>query len=199
MKKAAIFDLNGVLIVSPLLSDRFRDVYGVPPEKFLPALKIAMAQVRAPGAGPLYQYWKPHLDEWGIQMNEQEFLKFWFIAESANVPMVNLLRELKAKGVRLFVLSNNMSERAEYYKQNFPFLDELFEKVYYSWQTGFIKPDPRCYELVLNENALAPQDCVYFDDSKDNVAVAESMGIESYLFTGVENARELMTGKAQVL
>jgi HAD superfamily hydrolase (TIGR01509 family) len=193
MKKAVIFDLNGVLIVSPMLSDRFRDEHGVPPEKFLPALKIAMASVRMPGAGSLYGYWKPHLDEWGVQMNEQEFLDFWFLAEKENTPMVALARELKAKGVRLFILSNNLSERAEYYKKNFPFLDELFEKVYYSWQTGFIKPDPRCYELLLNENNLKAEECIYFDDSKENVAVAEGLGIESHLYTGADDIRHMLS------
>lgn len=192
MKKAIIFDLNGVLIVSPLLSDRFRDEYGVPPGKFLPVLKQAMAQVRAPGAAALYTYWKPHLDEWGIKMSEQEFLDFWFVAEKENTPMVDLVRELKGKGLRLFILSNNLSERAEYYKKNFSFLEELFEKIYYSWQTGFIKPDPRCFELVLKESGLSADDFVYFDDSKENVAVAQGLGIESYLFTGAEGVRQTL-------
>ncbi len=190
MKKAVIFDLNGVLIVSPFLSDRFRDEFGVPEDKFIPVLKSLMAKARLPGAGPLYNLWKPYLDEWNLQMSEREFLDFWFLAEKENTSMVDLVRELKTKGVRLFVLSNNLSERAEYYKKNFPFLDELFEKVYYSWQTGFIKPDPRCYELLLQENNLKPEECVYFDDSAENITVAEGLGIQSYLFTGVEDARQ---------
>ena len=122
-------------------------------------------------------------------MSEQEFLNFWFTAEKENTEMVVLAREFKAKGARLFILSNNMSERSAYYDKNFPFLNELFEKQYYSWKSGFIKPDPRAYKVVLEENNLKPEECVYFDDGASKVAAAQALGIESHLFVGVEDVR----------
>ncbi len=194
MKKAAIFDLNGVFIVSPKLSDRFGEAYGIESERFLPALSEVMAKVRMPGADHVYSYWKPYLEQWGIPMSMQEFVDFWFSSEQENTQMVALARELKAKGVRLFILSNNLRERSAYYDKYFPFLKELFEKEYYSWQTGFIKPDPRCYELVLTENNLNPEDVIYFDDSAKNVASAQTLGIESHVFEGVEDTRAKVLG-----
>lgn len=71
--KAIIFDLNGIFIQSPKLSDRFRDELGVPTEKFLPALKEIMDKVRQPKADHAFHYWKPYLKEWGIAMSEKEF------------------------------------------------------------------------------------------------------------------------------
>lgn len=190
MKKAIIFDLNGVFIVSPKLSDRFAQAYGVAPEQFLPVLSEVMAQVRMPGAQNMYSYWRPHFETWNLTVSESEFADFWFNAEKEKTEMVTLARELKTKGLQLFILSNNLRERSAYYDQNFPFLKELFIKEYYSWQTGFIKPDTRCFELVLQENNLKPEEVMYFDDSEKNVAVANSLGIESYLFEGPEQVRE---------
>ena len=65
-----------------------------------------------------------------------------------------------------------------------------FDKFYYSGATGFMKPDPRCYELILQENNLAATDVVYFDDNEKHVAAANIVGIASYLFAGPEQVRE---------
>ena len=69
-------------------------------------------------------------------------------------------------------------------------MNELFDKQYYSWKTGFIKPDPRAYQVMLEENNLKPEEVVYFDDSQKNVAAAEVLGIESYLFEGPGGVKE---------
>lgn len=103
-----------------------------------------------------------------------------------------LARELKAKGFKLFILSNNMDERTAYYDAHFPVLKELFDKQYFSWQTGFIKPDRRAFELLLTENNLKPEECVYFDDSSRNVAAAKNLGIESYMFESPAQVRQLL-------
>lgn len=190
MKKAAIFDLNGVFIVSSYLSDRFKDDFGIENDRFLPALKEIMDAVRRPGAEDLYSYWKPYFDEWDIEISEGEFLDYWFSAEKENEEMTTLARDLKERGVKLFILSNNFKERAAYYDENFSFLNELFENVYYSWQTGFVKPDEQAYRLILEENHFAPEEVIYFDDSQKNIDLAKSLGIEGYLFTSAEDARK---------
>ena len=98
--------------------------------------------------------------------------------------LVAAIRELKAKGLKLFLISNADQALAAEHPQEFPARDELFDKCYYSWQTGFMKDDPRAFEPILKENNLKPDECVYFDDSKKNIEVAQSLGIESYLFEG---------------
>jgi HAD superfamily hydrolase (TIGR01509 family) len=190
VKKAVIFDLNGVFILSPKLSERFRETFNIEEERFLPALKEVMGHVRAPGAKGVFSYWWPHFQKWGLEIKEQQLLDFWFNAEQENVEMVALARELKEKGVRLFILSNNLRERSEYYNEHFPFLNELFDKQYYSWITGYIKPDMQGLKMVLKENDLQPEDCMFFDDSKTNVEEAQALGIEAYVFESADATRE---------
>lgn len=190
--KAVIFDLNGVFIVSRRLSDRLFDDFGVPQEVFLPVLKEVMGQIRKPDAGNAYSYWKPYLEKWGVVLNEKEFFDYWFSAEKENLAMIQIAEALRQKGISIFILSNNLRERSKHYQEAFLFLATLFDRTYYSWQTGYIKPDPRAYELLLQENNLRPTECLYFDDSATNVTVASSMGIQSYLFAGSESVRNIL-------
>ena len=107
-----------------------------------------------------------------------------------NNDLVSIAKELKGLGVKSFVLSNADNELAGEQIKTFPFLTEVFDKFYYSGQTGFIKPEEGAYKLILEENNLKPEECVYFDDSARYISVAESLGIESYLFEGPEQVRE---------
>lgn len=187
MKKAIIFDLNGVFIKSPKLSDRFKDDFGISEDVFLPALEEIMNKVRKPSAENLFRLWEPYFEKWGIEFTETEFLNYWFCAEKENVALVGSARNLKEKGYRLFILSNNFAERSDYYIKTFPFLTEIFEKLYFSWQTGYTKPDIRALGKVLKENELQAEECLYFDDSQKNIDVAKSLGLEAHIFNEEAN------------
>lgn len=182
MLKAAIFDLNAIFLQSEKLSERFERDFGVPITEFLPKLSEIMDKVRQPGAGNAFTYWEPALKMWSVHLSEPEFWDYWFKGEKPSEKMIAFARELRAKGIKVFMLSNNFKERAEYYGQ-YPWIHEAVDKVYFSWQTGFIKPDPEAWKLVLFENNLKPEECIYFDDQEKNVKAAEAVGIKSFLFT----------------
>jgi HAD superfamily hydrolase (TIGR01509 family) len=181
-EKAIIFDLNGVFIISPRLSDRFKDDFSVPTSEFLPVLTEIMDKVRRPKASNIYDLWVPYLAKWNIKLSKNEFLDYWFNVERKNVDLTDLIRKLKGKGIKIIILSNNFKERTDYYNKTFPFINELFDGIYYSWQTGFVKPDIRAFEVILKNNDLKPEDCLYFDDTEKNISLANSIGIKSHIF-----------------
>ena len=191
MLKAIIFDLNGVFILSPKLSDRFENDFGITSDVFLPKLSAIMDLVRRPEAGPAFSYWKPVLTEWGVKLTEEEFWKYWFGAESPSDEMIALAKELKAKGIKVITLSNNFKERAEFYG-HYPWMKETVDKTYFSWQTGLVKPDIEAWKLVLRDFTLEPSDCIYFDDQEKNLLAAQSIGIESFMFTSANDAKRIM-------
>lgn len=187
--KAIIFDLNGIFIQSPKLSERFEKDFGVQVAEFLPKLSEIMDKVRQPNAGDSFQYWKPALEEWKINLSEQEFWDYWFGAETVSEEMVNFAKELKAKSIKVFILSNNFKERAEYYG-HYPWIHEVVDKTYFSWQSGFVKPNPKAWEQILTENNLKPEDCLYFDDQEKNIKAAESLGVKAFIFENDKDLKE---------
>lgn len=193
MIRAIVFDLNGVFIQSPLLSDRFEQSFGISSKQFLSALKEIMGIVRMPHAQDAFSYWQPYFKKWKVDLDRKEFYEFWFSAEKEVPEMVNYAKEMKRKGLSLYIVSNNFRERADYYAQHFSILNELFDHVYYSWQTGFAKPSPKAFEKLLNDRHQKPSECIYFDDSVSNVAVAQQLGIKAHLFTGVENTKKVIS------
>ncbi len=188
MVKAIIFDLNGIFIQSPKLSDRFKKDFNIPVPAFLEKLGDIMKKVRMPGAGRAFDHWLPALMEWKVNFTEKEFFDYWFKAETVSEEMVSLAKDLKAKGIKVFVLSNNFQERALYYA-DYPWMHEVVDKAYFSWKDGFVKPDTRAWQIILNENKLKAEECLYFDDQQKNVAAAESLGIKSFLFENTEKLK----------
>ena len=108
-----------------------------------------------------------------------------FVNEQEDTEMTQIIRELKERGVLLILLSNIFIYSSEHFKNKFRFL-ELFDKLYFSSDTRLSKPDPRAFEMVLKQNSLKPEDCIYFDDMARNVAAAQALGIESYVFEGAD-------------
>jgi HAD superfamily hydrolase (TIGR01509 family) len=180
--KAIIFDLNGIFLQSPKLSDRMEADFGVKKEEFVPKLQEIMVEIRKPGAKPAFTYWAPFLKKLKLNLNESSFWDYWFKNEIVSEVMFDIAKDLRAKGIKVLILSNNFRERAFHHKR-YNLIEDSFDAVYYSWQTGYIKPDPRAWQKVLKDQNLKAEECLYFDDQQRNVDASNKAGIKAFLFT----------------
>jgi 2-haloacid dehalogenase len=107
-------------------------------------------------------------------------------------PTVEVLAELRAAGVPLYALSNWSAETFPAARPRYPFL-EWFDGIVISGEVRAAKPDRRIYEALLERHGLDAASILFIDDTAENVAAAEALGIRSIRFTdGPALRRELV-------
>lgn len=61
-------------------------------------------------------------------------------------------------------------------------IDDLFEDTFHIGSSTFIpKPDPRCFEMMIDKHAVAPAEACFFEDSARNLAPAADLGMTTVL------------------
>ncbi|MBI3887741.1 HAD-IA family hydrolase [Candidatus Microgenomates bacterium] len=191
MIKAVMFDLNGVFVQGDKLSDRFQRDFGVDSNEFFSALKEALTICRKPQSPNFYELMKPYFDKWNVKLTEQEFFDYFFGGEHLVTELFDYAKELKTKGLKIYVFSNNFKERTSYYLNRWPELFAIFDGMFFSWETGFVKSDIKAYENFLEKTGLKGEECVYFDDVQSNIDLAKSIGINGYIYEGIEKIKKL--------
>ena len=89
--------------------------------------------------------------------------------------MLELLQALKAKGYRLYLLSNAATRQPIYWAR--AEASKLMDGALISAEVKLLKPDPQIYRTFLRKFALRPEECVFIDDTPINVegALYENM------------------------
>lgn len=102
---------------------------------------------------------------------------------------VQILRELKEKGYKLYALSNWNEELYHRTVNDFPFL-HWFDGKIISGAVKMKKPDADIFQLLFQQFAIEPARAVFIDDNRQNVETAERLGLRSILFTTPEALRK---------
>lgn len=110
----------------------------------------------------------------------EEFLRRSIEMQEPVEPTERLIRDLKAAGYKLYVLSNMSCEFIDFLRR-FP-VYALFDGEVVSCEEHTVKPEPRIYELLLDRYGLEPRETLFVDDRPANIAAAERLGICGKLF-----------------
>lgn len=96
--------------------------------------------------------------------------------------MIGAVRKARSGGVRTGLISNSWGH-GRYDRSTFP---ELFDGVVISGEVGLHKPEPEIFELGADKVGLAPDDCVFVDDLRENCEGAEAIGMTALLHRGAD-------------
>ncbi len=104
------------------------------------------------------------------------------------------IRELKARGYQVLVLSNFSSKALRECSDAMDFLPETDGGIL-SFRDHVVKPMPEIYDLLLKRYSLNPEECVFLDDLPRNIEGARKFGIQTILFTDYNTARRELESK----
>ena len=101
---------------------------------------------------------------------------------------VDILSELRARGIPVYALSNWSEETFPAAQRRFDFLN-WFDGIVLSGKVKLIKPDPRIFHLLFERHGVDPGRSVYIDDLEKNVAAANALGMHGIQFTDANALR----------
>ena len=197
--RAVISDFGGVL-TTPLIQSfmAFQDETGISAE----TLGKAMQSIsEAEGENPLFGLERGETSEaaflerlaegleplLGHRPELHRFKEIYFEALHPNPPMIELMHELRASGLRMGMLTNNVREWEPLWRSMLP-VDEIFETVVDSAFVGCRKPESKIYAIALERIGMPPEACLFVDDVLVNCEGARKAGMATVHFQGNQQA-----------
>jgi putative hydrolase of the HAD superfamily len=197
--RAVISDFGGVL-TTPLLPAflSLQDEIGVSPEHFATALQALTAER---GENPLFEMERGEISEEAFlemlgrgleplldhQPHLHRFRELFIGGLAANPELIDLMAELRDRGLRMAMLTNNVREWESLWRAKLP-VDEIFEDVIDSAFVGCRKPEAKIYELTLERIGMRAEECVFIDDMLPNIEAARELGFTAVHFQDNEQA-----------
>lgn len=193
--RAVICDFGGVL-TTPLINAfaAFQEGTGISLEHLGAAMAAATGDLD--GAHPLFELecgriseerfldlLRTHLEpEIGHRPELHRFKEMYFEALDPNTEMIELMADLRTRGHRMALLTNNVKEWEPVWRPMLP-VDEIFETVVDSGFVGMRKPDPAIYELTVSRlDGITAGQCLFIDDTEINCTAAAALGLHPVHF-----------------
>ena len=108
---------------------------------------------------------------------------------------IELLKKLK-QDFPIYLLSNTNSIHISEFRKKlgetkYQEFYNLFDKVYYSHEIGFRKPNKEAFQLILDENNLKANEVLFIDDSPQHIEGANKLGIQTHHLSDTEEVTTL--------
>jgi putative hydrolase of the HAD superfamily len=138
-------------------------------------------------AGFLHALGEELTDQLGRPVELHGFGERYFDNLHPNERMIEYMRELRGRGYRMAICTNNVREWERLWRAKLP-VDEIFDVVVDSAFVGSRKPEPRIYEITLERVGVAPQAALLIDDIEVNCTAARELGLGAVWFRSTEQA-----------
>lgn len=193
MIKAVIFDADGVLINAERFSLQLARDYGITTDKTLPFFTGIFKDCLI-GKADLKEVVVPYLSDWGWTKSVDELLNYWFSSENkVNEDLMVYIQELRKRGIRCFLATNNEKHRVNFMLINMNF-DKDLDKVYASADIGFKKPSPEFFSKMIDDiKGISKDEILFWDDDEENVQGAKDFGIHAEFYSTIEEFKTKMT------
>ena len=112
--------------------------------------------------------------------------KYGWLGYRKDVPRRNLeaLRRLRGEGYRLILLSNTNPFMMSWaltkdFDGGTGSLDDYFDALYLSYRLGVMKPNPKFFQAVIDNEQILPEESLFVDDGPRNIEAASKLGFNA--------------------
>ena len=191
MPRTLILDLGGVIVpldfprafaaLGKLCSLRAEEVPHVIRETGLvPLLETGRIEVN--------EFHQRMSEQLGLDLSFQEFRELWSLVFLPETLIAESLLESLRRPYSLLLLSNTNAIHFPFIEERYPIMRH-FDDFILSYVVGVMKPDPEIYREAIARAGAEPGECVFADDTEENVAGARREGLDAFQF---ESERQLI-------
>ena len=189
--KTVIFDLGGVYFTdgTKRAIDIISQRWNLDQSKVADVFKGKIGTAYRESQISHEEFWRQAKETLGIDAPMEELAKIWL---NGYVPIdgtVEIIKELKEKGYEILYLSDNVQERIDYIEEKYHFL-QYFKSGVFSHIAGVRKPNPKIYQLALEESSNPAENCVYIDDKPNLLEEADKLGMATIAFVNADETRK---------
>jgi putative hydrolase of the HAD superfamily len=112
-----------------------------------------------------------------------------FESTTLNLEVLAIIKELKAKGYALGLLTN-FTAALDIFLEKHPEVAPLFNHIFHSYALKMQKPEARFFEHALRTLKCEPAEVIFIDDMSHFVEGAKRVGIHGILFKNASQCRE---------
>lgn len=177
--KAAVFDLGNVVLRIDIsrIPLRLAELTAGDPREIATTLMADPWCFRLEAGEVSPQDFHRHLQETIGPMSYADFFEAWNSLFQGLIDGIAPLLTAARKNLRLVALTNTNAPHAQRWQALYADTLKVFEQVFMSHEIGLRKPDPRCFQAVLDYLNLPPEEVVFVDDTPGHVEAAVSMGM----------------------
>ena len=133
----------------------------------------------------------PILARWNCRGTLQDALSAWeqLVVDEA---ILEIIRRLRTASIYCGLATNQQQYRARYMSERLGYRDG-FDATFYSCDLGYMKPDTRYFEALLEMLPFQSHHVLFIDDNAPNVTAAQQVGLHAALFQpGAETTGTVM-------
>ena len=184
--KAVLFDADGVVVFPWRFARYLEREHGVTADMTREFFRRAFERCLV-GETDLKEVLPPFLAEWGWEGTVEEFVAMWLETENAvDDRVAGAICSLRESGLSCCLATSQEKYRAAYMREAMGF-GELFDRLFFSCELGYLKPDEAFYRSVEKSLGLAAGSILFWDDSVQNVAGARECGWHAEVYVGFED------------
>lgn len=198
MIKALISDFGGVLVRTRTDGSRraLERQIDLPPgtiEDRVFSCEMSQRAMRGEiSEGELWRYLETDLDLPHYGLTWQEFQRRFFEEDFLDEDLMTFFRDLRP-ALKIGLISNMWDGLRGLLTSSVPIAAD-FDALIISAEAKMLKPDPRIYQLALEQLGVQAAETIFLDDFIENIHGAQALGLRSVHFQSSQQAcRDILT------
>ncbi len=186
MIKSIIFDLGGVYFTDGTLRaiKKISRKYNIGISEVQEALGASseLGLSYRKGEISFSEFWDKAKSMLKIGAENDSLSNLWAGSYKPIAGTVKIIKQLKGRGMKLYYLSDNVKERAEYLQKKFGFLENFIDGIFSHEAHKTKKDGAAIFELVLEKTQNRPEEVLFIDDREEYAETARKAGMHAICF-----------------